>query len=52
VTVLHGRDIVCVGFNDWDNEPGMKFCSLAAQGLWFKMLGLAARSRTLLTDNV
>jgi hypothetical protein len=20
VTVLHGRDIVCVGFNDWDNE--------------------------------
>jgi hypothetical protein len=31
-------------FNDWDNEPGMKFCSLAAQGLWFKMLGLAARS--------
>jgi hypothetical protein len=23
----------------------MKFCSLAAQGLWFKMLGLAARSR-------
>jgi hypothetical protein len=32
-------------FNDWDNEPGMKFCSLAAQGLWFKMLGLAARSR-------
>jgi len=32
-------------FNDWDNEPGMKFCSLTAQGLWFKMLGLAARSR-------
>jgi hypothetical protein len=32
-------------FNDWDNEPGMKFCSLAAQGLWFKMLSLAARSR-------
>jgi hypothetical protein len=32
-------------WNDWDNEPGMKFCSLAAQGLWVKMLSLAARSR-------
>jgi len=41
-------------FNDWDNEPGMRFCSLAAQGLWFKMLGLAARSReygVVLTGN-
>jgi hypothetical protein len=25
-------------WNDWDNEPGMKFCGLAAQGLWVKML--------------
>jgi hypothetical protein len=32
-------------WNDWDNEPGMKFCCLAAQGLWLKMLSLAARSR-------
>jgi hypothetical protein len=32
-------------WNDWDNEPGMKFCSLAAQGLWVKLLSLAARSR-------
>ena len=32
-------------WNDWDNEPGMKFCGLAAQGLWVKMLSLAARSR-------
>ena len=32
-------------WNDWDNEPGMKFCSLAAQGLWVKMLSMAARSR-------
>jgi hypothetical protein len=31
-------------WNDWDNEPGMKFCELAAQGLWVKMLSLAARS--------
>ena len=31
-------------WNDWDNEPGMKFCCLAAQGLWVKMLSLAARS--------
>jgi hypothetical protein len=31
-------------WNDWDNEPGMKFCGLAAQGLWLKMLSLAARS--------
>jgi hypothetical protein len=32
-------------WNDWDNEPGMKFCGLAGQGLWVKMLSLAARSR-------
>jgi hypothetical protein len=32
-------------WNDWDNEPGMKFCGLTAQGLWVKMLSLAARSR-------
>lgn len=32
-------------WNDWDNEPGLKFCGLAAQGLWLKMLSLAARSR-------
>ena len=31
-------------WNDWDNEPGMKVCGLAAQGLWVKMLSLAARS--------
>ncbi len=31
-------------WNDWDNEPGMKFCGLAAQGLLMKMLSLAARS--------
>lgn len=31
-------------WNDWDNDRGLQLCSLAAQGLWMRMLSLAARS--------
>lgn len=31
-------------FNDWDGDPNLKACSLAAQGLWMLMLCIAARS--------
>jgi hypothetical protein len=31
-------------FNDWDNDPELKTCSLAAQGLWMRLLCIAARS--------
>ncbi len=31
-------------WNDLEGEPGLKFCGLAGQGLWLKMLGIAARS--------
>ncbi len=31
-------------WNDWDNDLGLRLCSLAAQGLWMRMLSIAARS--------
>lgn len=31
-------------FNDWENDPELKPCSLAAQGLWMRLLCIAARS--------
>ncbi len=31
-------------FNDWENDPALKTCSLAAQGLWKRLLCIAARS--------
>lgn len=31
-------------WNDWDNDEALKACSLAAQGLWMRMLCIAARS--------
>jgi hypothetical protein len=31
-------------FNDWENDPALKACSLAAQGLWKRLLCIAARS--------
>lgn len=31
-------------FNDWENDPELKTCSLAAQGLWMRLLVIAARS--------
>ena len=31
-------------FNDWDGDNNLKACSLAAQGLWMRMLCIAARS--------
>jgi hypothetical protein len=31
-------------FNDWENDPELKVCSLAAQGLWKRLLCIAARS--------
>lgn len=31
-------------WNDWENDLGLQLCSLAAQGLWMRMLSLAARS--------
>jgi len=31
-------------FNDWENDPELKTCSLAAQGLWMRLLCIAARS--------
>ena len=30
-------------FNDWQTEPGLKLCSLAAQGLWMRMLCIASQ---------
>ena len=29
-------------FNDWDNDKTLLACSMAAQGLWMRMLGIAA----------
>lgn len=34
-------------WNDWENDVGLKLCSLAAQGLWMRMLCLAARSNPI-----
>ncbi len=31
-------------WNDWDNDRGLQLCSLAAQGLWMRMLSIAARA--------
>jgi hypothetical protein len=31
-------------FNDWENDPALKACSLAAQGLWKRLLCIAARA--------
>ena len=31
-------------FNDWEAEEGLVMCSLGAQGLWMRMLCLAARA--------
>lgn len=31
-------------WNDWDNDEALRVCSLAAQGLWMRMLSIAARS--------
>lgn len=31
-------------WNDHDNEPGLRLCSLAAHGLWMRLLAIAARS--------
>lgn len=31
-------------WNDWENDLGLKLCSWAAQGMWMRMLSLAARS--------
>lgn len=31
-------------YNDWENDPELKSCSLAAQGLWMRLLCIAARS--------
>jgi hypothetical protein len=32
-------------WNDWDNDPCLRVCSLAAQGLWMRCLCLMARAR-------
>lgn len=31
-------------WNDWENDPALKLCSLAAQGLWMRCLCLCAKS--------
>jgi hypothetical protein len=31
-------------FNDWEDDKALKTCSLAAQGLWMRLLCIAARS--------
>lgn len=31
-------------FNDWEDDKKLKLCSLAAQGLWMRLLCIAARS--------
>ncbi len=31
-------------WNDWDNDNALRLCSLAAQGLWMRMLSIAARA--------
>lgn len=30
-------------WNDWDNDPALRLCSLAAQGFWMRCLCIAAR---------
>lgn len=31
-------------WNDWENDPALKLCSLAAQGLWMRMLCICAKA--------
>lgn len=31
-------------WNDWESDPALRLCSLAAQGLWMRLLCLAAKS--------
>jgi len=31
-------------WNDWENDPELRLCSLAAQGLWMRLLCIAAKS--------
>ncbi|MDE2029183.1 MAG: hypothetical protein KGI97_01325 [Alphaproteobacteria bacterium] len=31
-------------WNDWENDPALRLCSLEAQGLWMRLLCLAAKS--------
>jgi hypothetical protein len=31
-------------WNDWENDPALRLCSFAAQGLWMRLLCLAAKS--------
>lgn len=31
-------------WNDWETDPALRLCSLAAQGLWMRMLCLAAKA--------
>ena len=31
-------------WGDWENDPGLRVCSLAARGLWMNMLCIAAKS--------
>lgn len=31
-------------FNDWEAEPGLKYCSLAAEAMWLRMIAIASRS--------
>lgn len=31
-------------WNDWDNDRGLALCSFAAQGLWMRILSIAARA--------
>jgi hypothetical protein len=39
-------------WQDWSNDPGLRLCSLAAQGLWMRMLCLAADQPDDLYGNV
>src|SRR5580765_8207081 len=31
-------------WNDWETDPALKLCSLAAQGLWMRMLCICAKA--------
>jgi len=31
-------------WNDWENDPGLKLCGLAAQGLWMRILCICAKA--------
>lgn len=34
-------------WNDWENDQALKLCGWAAQGLWMRMLSIAARSEPI-----